>query len=178
MTASDDPALSAKAYQGEFIGESNKAFAKLNFLNATILLSTEAPGLDVYQWKRSKRCSTTSTPSCGQRGHQATACLSIITMRCCSRVNTRCGTFGSWRKSAVCRQKRLVKIGIPYMDEMAARLEAQGLAPHERTVLLAPSWGQSAIFSKYGGRIIEVLLKTRYHIVIRPHPQSFTAERS
>ena len=31
----------------------NEEFAKLNFLNARIVLST-TPGLDVYQWKRSK----------------------------------------------------------------------------------------------------------------------------
>ena len=56
MTASsDDPALSCEYphIHGEFIGEGNKAFAKLNFLKAKLLLST-TPGLDVYQWKRSK----------------------------------------------------------------------------------------------------------------------------
>ena len=54
LTASeDDPALKA-AYphvKAEFLGHGNKAFARLNFLNATILLST-TPGLEVYQWKR------------------------------------------------------------------------------------------------------------------------------
>ena len=61
MTESDDdPALSCniKNFKGEFIGKGNKAFAKLNFLNATILLST-TPGLDVYQWKRSKDAACT-----------------------------------------------------------------------------------------------------------------------
>ncbi|MBQ4241468.1 MAG: hypothetical protein II732_01485, partial [Lachnospiraceae bacterium] len=56
MTASaDDPALdnSYEHIKAEFIGENNKAFAKLNLLNAYIVLST-TPGLDVYQWKRSK----------------------------------------------------------------------------------------------------------------------------
>ena len=51
----DDPALSA-GYQfvrAEFIGEGNKPYAKLNMLRADILLAT-TPGLDVYQWKRSK----------------------------------------------------------------------------------------------------------------------------
>ena len=74
-------------------------------------------------------------------------------------------------------EKELVKVGIPYMDEMAARFEQAGPAPeHPRTVLLAPSWGPSAIFSIYGGKIIEVLLKTGYHIIVRPHPQSFKSE--
>lgn len=57
MTASeDDPGLKQTEMshvKTEYIGPGNKAFAKLNFLKATILLST-TPGLDVYQWKRSK----------------------------------------------------------------------------------------------------------------------------
>lgn len=54
-SSEDDPALSCKYeyVKAEFIGSGNKAFAKLNFLNAGVLLST-TPGLDVYQWKRSK----------------------------------------------------------------------------------------------------------------------------
>ena len=55
LTASpDDPALQNPYahVHAEFLGEGNKAFAKLNFLRANVLLST-TPGLDVYQWKRS-----------------------------------------------------------------------------------------------------------------------------
>ena len=52
----DDPALSCEYpnVKAEFIGSDNKAFTRLNFLNANIVLST-TPGLDVYQWKRSKQ---------------------------------------------------------------------------------------------------------------------------
>ena len=56
MTASpDDPVLNCEYehIKGEFIGQNNMAFAKLNFLKATIVFAT-TPGLDVYQWKRSK----------------------------------------------------------------------------------------------------------------------------
>jgi len=75
-------------------------------------------------------------------------------------------------------EKELITVGIPYMDEMAARLQNAGDAPpHPRTVLLAPSWGKSAIFGVYGGDIIDVLLKTGYHVIVRPHPQSFKSEK-
>ena len=78
-------------------------------------------------------------------------------------------------------EKEIVKIGIPYLDEMYARLhKAQNAdiksGKKERTVLLAPS-GKSAILSKFGERIIDVLIETGYSIIIRPHPQSFTSER-
>ena len=53
----DDPALEKdyKFVKCEFIGEGNKAFARLNMMKAKICFST-TPGLDVYQWKRSKEC--------------------------------------------------------------------------------------------------------------------------
>ena len=56
MTASQDDPVLENPYpniHGQFIGSGNKAFAKMNFLNASMVLST-TPGLDVYQWKRSK----------------------------------------------------------------------------------------------------------------------------
>ena len=55
-TASDqDPALNTEYQYVErrFIGEGNKAFARLNTMNACVCLAT-TPGLDVLQWKRSK----------------------------------------------------------------------------------------------------------------------------
>ena len=44
-------------------------------------------------------------------------------------------------------------------------------------MLLAPSWGDTAILSRYGGKIIEQLLKTDHNIIIRPHPQSKKSEK-
>jgi CDP-glycerol glycerophosphotransferase (TagB/SpsB family) len=44
-------------------------------------------------------------------------------------------------------------------------------------VLLAPSWGESAILKKYGNSILDALIATGYKIVVRPHPQSFTSEK-
>ena len=56
MTSSpDDPVLSKeyKHIKTEFIGEGNKAFTRLNMLNASLVFCT-TPGLDVLQWKRSR----------------------------------------------------------------------------------------------------------------------------
>ena len=73
--------------------------------------------------------------------------------------------------------KEIVLAGIPYMDEILQRLEHTPQPPKKGiTVLLAPSWGKSAIFKRFGSKIIEELLKTGYHIIIRPHPQSFVSE--
>lgn len=181
MTASpDDPALNAEFenVKTEFIGEENKAFARLNFLNATILLST-TPGLDVYQWKRSKQVK--------YYVHIPHAASEITLYRMFGidyydaillSGQYQADDIRNLEKLRNLPKKELVKVGIPYMDEMAARLQKEGPAPdHPRTVLLAPSWGQSAIFNVYGGKILDVLLKTGYHVIVRPHPQSFTSEK-
>ena len=180
LTASpDDPVLTSPYahIRGEFIGKGNKAFAKLNFLNADILLST-TPGLDVYQWKRSKGVKyyvhmlhaaneVTGYRMFGIDYYDAILLSGDYQIRDLRALETLRGLPA----------KEVVKIGIPYMDAMRHRLEEDApTPPHERTVLLAPSWGESAILKKYGGRILEVLLQTGYHIIVRPHPQSYTAE--
>ena len=180
MTSSpDDPALSYELphFRAEFIGADNRAFAKLNFLNADILLST-TPGLDVYQWKRSKNVS--------YYVHIPHAASEITLYRMFGMDyydaillsgDYQMEDIRTLEKLRNLPEKELVKVGIPYMDEMAKRLAQAGPAPeHERTVLLAPSWGNSAILNVYGGKIIDVLLKTGYHVIIRPHPQSFKSE--
>lgn len=181
MTASaDDPALKEKFehVKCEFIGEGNKAFAKLNMLNADIVLSS-TPGLDVYQWKRSRDVK--------YYVHIPHASSDITVYRMFGTDYFDALLLSGEYQIRQIRQleklrglpaKDLQLTGITYMDEMKKRLEnAPTLPTHETTVLLAPSWGASAIFSRYGERIFEALLKTGYHIVVRPHPQSFTSEK-
>ena len=181
LTASeDDPALSSELenVKAEFIGKDNKAFAKMNFLNASILLST-TPGLGVYQWKRSKGVD--------YYVHLFHAANDVTLYRMFGiDYYDALLLSGDYQEKDIralealreLPAKELVKVGIPYMDTMAQRLQTQGPGPdHKRTVLLAPSWGPSAIFSVYGGDIIGQLLKTGYHVIVRPHPQSFTSEK-
>ena len=164
--------------KAEFIGPDNKVFTRLNFLKANVVLST-TPGLDVYQWKRSRDVKYyVHIP------HAA----SEITMYRMFGVDYydaillsgdyQIQDLRDLEKLRGIPAKELLKVGIPYMDEMAKRLQnADPVPAHERTVLLAPSWGPSAIFSVYGGKIIEKLLQTGYHVIVRPHPQSFTSEK-
>lgn len=183
MTASpDDPALENpyEHIKGEFIGKNNRAFAKMNFLNAGIVLST-TPGLDVYQWKRSKdvqyyvHIPHMANDITGYRMFGVDYYDAVLLSGEYQVQEVR-----DLEKLRDLPQKELYKVGIPYMDEMAERLEKAPAAKaggQECTVLLAPSWGESSIFGKYGGRILEVLLQTGYHIIVRPHPQSFTSEK-
>lgn len=178
--SADDPALSAEipGMTAEFIGEDNRAFTKLNFLKANVVFST-TPGLDVYQWKRSKDVDfyvhiphapndITLYRMFGIDYYDAILLSGDYQVKQIRQMEAK-------RELPA---KELLTVGIPYMDDMAARLESVGDAEaHERTVLLAPSWGDSALFGVYGGRIIEKLLETGYHIIVRPHPQSFKSEK-
>lgn len=181
MTASpEDPALQEKFehVKCEFIGEGNKAFAKLNLLSADVMLST-TPGLDVYQWKRSKDVKWYAHIL-----HMASdaTCYRMFGLDYYDAVLLS----GDYQKEQL-RQleelrhlpaKELEVVGQPYMDGLKKQLEeAPALENHQTTVLLAPSWGPSSILNRYGEKAIEALLATGYHIIVRPHPQSFSSEK-
>lgn len=179
-SSKDDPVFSCgyEHIQPKFIGEDNKAFAHLNFLNANILLST-TPGLDVYQWKRSKEVD------CYVHIFHAASDVTIYRMFGIDYYDALL-ISGDYQEKDIralealrgLPAKEIETVGLPYMDVMKARLEnATPIERKEKTVLLAPSWGPSAIFSVYGGKIIEKLLETGYHIIVRPHPQSFKSEK-
>lgn len=188
MTASeDDPGLKQTEMshvKTEYIGPGNKAFAKLNFLKATILLST-TPGLDVYQWKRSKDVK--------YYVHIPHSPAEMTTYRMFGidyyDALLLSGQFqiDDTRDLEAIRKlpaKELVLTGSPFMDEKARKFKARLASSNNssnqngtRTVLLAPSWGTSSILSRYGSEFIKDLLATGYHIIVRPHPQSFTSEK-
>lgn len=181
LTASeDDPVFLAapENVRAEYIGPDKKIYGRLNNLNARIVLST-TPGLEVYQWKRA--------PKAAWYVHIPHAASEIVLYRMFGLDYYDAVLLSGKYQEEGIRElealrslpaKDIRMIGIPYMDVMAERLAKVGPAPaHERTVLLAPSWGKSALFGVYGGSIIDVLLKTGYHIIVRPHPQSFQSEK-
>jgi CDP-glycerol glycerophosphotransferase (TagB/SpsB family) len=74
-------------------------------------------------------------------------------------------------------EKRLVTVGCPYLDLYAEKI--QGLpveSGHPFTVLVSPSWGKSALLSRYGERLLDPLVRTGWRIIVRPHPQSRKSE--
>lgn len=180
MTLSeDDPVFRCGLphIKGKYLGSGNMAFGKLNFLNATMVLST-TPGLEVYQWKRSKDVKQYIYIP---HGANAMTSLRMFSLDFFDSILVS-GQYqiDVTRKLEALRNrpaKEIVLTGIPHMDEILNRLENTPPPPKDGiTVLLAPSWGKSAIFKRFGAKIIEELLKTGYHIIIRPHPQSFVSE--
>ena len=200
MTESeDDPALSKeyKHIEARYIGTGNKAYAKMNMLKANVVLST-TPSLDVFQWKRSKEVD------CYIHIAHAANDITLYKMFGLDYYDAillsgeyqvdQIRTLEQLRRLP---EKDLECVGIPYLDEMKKRFDAYDKKAKakkesadkdskknqskdtsgEKTVLLAPSWGDNGILKKYGTRFLDELVKTGYNIVIRPHPQSFTSEK-
>lgn len=181
MTESpDDPALQTRYehIRTEFIGEGNIAYAKLNMLQAGMLVSS-TPGLDVYQWKRSREVDwyvhiQHAANDIAMYRMFGTDYFDAILLSGQYQIDQ----VRALEKLRGLPAKELELVGIPYMDAMKERLsKADPLPPHERTVLLAPSWGKSGMLTRFGSRIIDALLATGYHVIIRPHPQSYTSEK-
>lgn len=177
--SADDPALK-KNYgyvKTSYIGSGNKPYATLNVMNAKICLST-TPGLDVYQWKRSKDVDyyVHIYHSVGDGLDYRMFGLDYYDAVLVSSKPE----YGNIRKVESARNlptKEIADGGITYMDKLKERheLEKNEISKNDNescTVLLAPSWGETSILNRYGEKIIKALLNTGYHIIIRPHPQS------
>ena len=192
----DDPAFKTgyTYVKSEYIGQGNTAIARLNFLQADICLMT-TPGLDVYQLKRSKGVKHYS--------HVLHA-PSDATMYRLFGLDYFDSVLlsGDYQKKDIrlleadrnLKEKELVTVGCPYLDVLQQKFEAlknkeaverepqnakqhtlQSEAPN-CTVLVSPSWGKSALLSRYGEKLLDPLIKTGFHIVVRPHPQSKKSE--
>ena len=183
LTASADDPLLAEKYQyvkTEFAGEGNKAFARMNFLRADVVLSS-TPGLDVYQWKRSRdvkwyaHVMHAANDITGYRMFGTDYYDAILVNGEFQIRETR-----ALEKLRGLPEKEAVLVGLPQLDDLAEKLAKAGEYRREdgkKTVLLAPSWGESSIFNRYGERMIQSLIQTGNHIIIRPHPQSMESEK-
>ena len=175
----NDPALQGgwKFVKAECIGQGNKAFARLNIMVADVVLMT-TPGLDVYQMKRSKNVGHYAHVRHGTGDATMYRLFgidyfdSILLTGDCQKDDIR-----YLEKARGTKEKELVTVGCSYLDELKKKMDAipkeEG---HNFTVLVSPSWGPSAILSKYGERLLDPLADTGWKIIIRPHPQSAKSE--
>lgn len=180
--SSDDPVFECnlKHIHPEYLGEGNKPYSKLNFLKADIVIST-TPGLDVYQWKRSKsvRLYVHIPHSVDDLTGYRMFGLDHYDVILASGINQE----ESIRKIEALRPgikaKEIKIVGSTYMDELKEQLDnfPERTKNEIPTVLVAPSWGPSAILSRYGDKLLSALEKTGFNIIVRPHPQSFSSEK-
>jgi hypothetical protein len=182
LTSSEDDPVFKSGYQfikSEFIGEGNRAFARLNMLTADIVLMT-TPGLNVYQLKRSKMVKHYS--------HILHMASDATTYRMFGidyfdsvllTGDYQAKDIRLLEKLRDLPPKQLVTAGCTYLDVYLEKIKKIPKEEnHPFTVLVSPSWGDSGILSLYGEKLLDPLVKTGWRIIVRPHPQSKKSETS
>ena len=185
-----DPALKRESNNSliEFIGVDNKAYTRLNMLNADICVLT-TPSIEVLQIKRSRfvkhYCHIThSLLPMTYRVFALDYFDSVLVANAIQKDFVR-----EVEKAHSVKRKYIAVVGSTYLDELAVLSESikdstHPLAPSARegesnanpTILISPSWGKESLLIKYGMRLLEPLAKSPYNIIIRPHPQSLIVE--
>lgn len=180
--SSDDPALDEKYehVKCQFIGEGNHGYAKLNMMNAYVCLST-TPGLDVYQWHRSKNTDWYVHIPHAIGGSTMYRMFGLDFYDAVLLTGPRQSEgIREIEKVRKLPEKEVAIVGATFLDcieERIKQVEAIEKKKDNPLVLLAPSWGPSSILNKFGDEFLEALQKTGYEIVVRPHPQSRISEK-
>ena len=174
-TSAEDDLCFQKKYQyifPTFIGKGNKAYAKMAFVKADIVLMT-TPGLDVYQLKRSRYVKRyvhfyhDFSDHCIYKLFGTDYYDTLLTD---NEIN---GTYiRELEQKRNLPAKELVVVGNIRLDDLKRKIENSNVAKNkEKTILLSPSWGKESILYKYGDQIMRILLSMDYYLIVRPHPQ-------
>jgi CDP-glycerol glycerophosphotransferase (TagB/SpsB family) len=179
-SAQDDPVFDASwsFVKPEYIGEGNRAFARLNMLRTDICLMT-TPSLDVYQLKRSKMVKhyahVLHAPS------DATM-YRLFGLDYFDSVlltgDYQADDIRTLEKQRNIPEKQLVTVGCSYLDVYAEKIKnlRNKEENHPFTMLVSPSWGPSALLTRYGEKLLDPLSASGWRVIIRPHPQSKKSE--
>ncbi|MCL2242945.1 MAG: CDP-glycerol glycerophosphotransferase family protein [Treponema sp.] len=180
-TSEDDPVFLSKYnfIKGKFIGQGNKAYAYLNFISAEFLLTT-TPNIDVFQWKRSKNVKHYCHMIHGAGGSVFYRLYSFDYFDSVLVPNEKeIPELRMLEQVRNTKEKQLIVVGNTFFDRCNKKInQIQKEESHIFTVLVSPSWGNSALLSVFGEKLIEPLLVTGWRIIIRPHPQSLITEKN
>jgi hypothetical protein len=179
-SAENDPFFNETYHHinGSYIGEGNKAFAKLNMLSADICLMT-TPGIEVYQLKRSKGVShyahilhDTGDATCyrlfGIDWFDSILLSGEYQIEDIRKLEKLRGT----------PSKMLYVIGSAYLDVYNEKIKTLSVNDNGQfTVLVSPSWGPGSLLNEFGEKLLDPLSATEWEIIIRPHPQSKISEK-
>ena len=176
-SAQDDPVFSCglSCVSARFIGKSNTAYTALGFLQTKVFVLT-TPGIDVLQIRRS--------PGVKRYVHVVHAVGDIHTYKlfsfdyydavfCSGPAQAK--SLRALESLRHTRPKDLVLLGCPYLDELVKRAQ-QAPEPEPNTVVVAPTWGKNGLLTRTGSLIPRMLAEAGFHVILRPHPQSFVSE--
>ena len=179
-SSEDDKIFEIKSdfLKSEFIGTGNKAYAKLNFIEADICLMT-TPNLDVFQLKRSKGVKK-YVHITHSSAETSTYCLYSLDFFDAVFLNGEhqirdIRELENKRNTII---KDLYVVGNPYLDELSKMKETITKENNnKKTILIAPSWGMNCLFRRFGENLLDNIVNSDYNIIIRPHPQSLISDK-
>ena len=161
----------------KFIGKGQTAYTALGFLEADVFALT-TPGVDVLQIRRSAGVK--------KYVHIMHAAGDIHTYKFYSfdYYDAFYCAGPAQAKSLRClealrhtKPKDLPLLGCPYFDGMLAR-KTPDLKPEPNTILIAPTWGKNGLLTRTGSAVPKLLAEAGYHVILRPHPQSFISDKA
>lgn len=175
----EDPGLKQQgSVTAGFIGSGHKAWALLARLRADLCIST-TPGLDVMQFKRSKRVRHymhlvhAPTDKAFNRPYSFDYFDSVV-------INGphQERTLRYLEQLRGLPAKELIMGGCLYYDDLVEqkRNQTQLRVNPVKTVLLAPTWGRNGLLRLYGSKLLSTLIAQDIALIIRPHPQSIVSE--
>ena len=179
-SSEDDKIFEIKSdfLKSEFTGTGNKAYAKLNFIEADICLMT-TPNLDVFQLKRSKGVKK-YVHITHSSAETSTYCLYSLDFFDAVFLNGEhqirdIRELENKRNTII---KDLYVVGNPYLDELSKMKETITKENNnKKTILIAPSWGMNCLFRRFGENLLDNIVNSDYNIIIRPHPQSLISDK-
>ena len=179
-SSEDDKIFEIKSdfLKSEFTGTGNKAYAKLNFIEADICLMT-TPNLDVFQLKRSKGVKK-YVHITHSSAETSTYCLYSLDFFDAVFLNGEhqirdIRELENKRNTII---KDLYVVGNPYLDELSKMEETITKENNnKKTILIAPSWGMNCLFRRFGEKLLDNIVNSDYNIIIRPHPQSLISDK-
>ena len=179
-SSEDDKIFEIKSdfLKSEFIGTGNKAYAKLNFIEADICLMT-TPNLDVFQLKRSKGVKK-YVHITHSSAETSTYCLYSLDFFDAVFLNGehQIRDIRELEKKRNTTVKDLYVVGNPYLDELSKMKESLTKENNsKKTILIAPSWGMNCLFRRFGEKLLDNIVNSDYNIIIRPHPQSLISDK-
>lgn len=179
-SSKNDPCFTANlptCISCHYIGTGNAAYTTLNFCEADAMVLT-TPGVDVLQIRRSKGVGKYihvlhSTSEIHYYKlfsfdyYDAVICNGDYQVRSLRALEAARGT----------RPKELPIAGCPYLDGLVERRDArQPHTPDPNCVLVAPTWGKLCMLTRYGAAVPKILAEAGFHVILRPHPQSFISD--
>ena len=179
-SSEDDKIFEIKSdfLKSEFTGTGNKAYSKLNFIEADICLMT-TPNLDVFQLKRSKGVKK-YVHITHSSAETSTYCLYSLDFFDAVFLNGEhqirdIRELENKRNTII---KDLYVVGNPYLDELSKMKETITKENNnKKTILIAPSWGMNCLFRRFGEKLLDNIVNSDYNIIIRPHPQSLISDK-